>query len=122
MTRYVHFSSRLTGWNQIKSRASQFGVELTDAQAKECTAKLKQLADIRPLTTDDGETIIRNFHRNLRHGLDHPLLPDLSLNEQQDLQIDEKKLREEPEKRSLEHEAMVDAQVDHAMKKQKLAA
>ena len=122
MTRYVHFSSRLTGWNQIKSRASQFGVELTDAQAKECTTKLKQLADIRPLTTDDGETIIRNFHRNLRHGLDHPLLPDLSLNEQKDLQTDEKKLREEPEKRSLEHEALVDAQVDHAMKKQKLAA
>lgn len=121
MTRYVHFSSRLTGWNQIKSRASQFGIELTDAQAKECTSKLKQLADIRPLTTDDGETIIRNFHRNLRHGLDHPLLPGLSTSEQQELRNDEQKLQAEPEKRSLEHQAAVDAKIDQVMKKQKVS-
>jgi isopropylmalate/homocitrate/citramalate synthase len=44
MTRYVHFASRITGWNAIKSRANQLGVEMTDEQYKECTAKIKALA------------------------------------------------------------------------------
>jgi homocitrate synthase len=46
MTRYVHFASRLTGWNAIKSRAEQLGLKMIDAQYKECTAALKNLADI----------------------------------------------------------------------------
>ena len=96
--------------------------ELTDAQAKECTTNLKQLADIRPLTTDDGETIIRNFHRNLRHGVDHPLLPDLAPSEKRELRAEEEKLRAEPEKRSLEYQALEDAQIDNVVKKQKVAA
>jgi len=49
MTRYVHFASRLTGWNAIKSRAEQLGLKMTDAQYKECTAALKNLADIKIL-------------------------------------------------------------------------
>jgi homocitrate synthase len=49
MTRYVHFASRLTGWNAIKSRAEQLGLKMTDAQYKECTAALKNLADIKVL-------------------------------------------------------------------------
>jgi homocitrate synthase len=36
MKRYVHFASRLTGWNAIKSRAQQLNIEMTDAQYKEC--------------------------------------------------------------------------------------
>jgi isopropylmalate/homocitrate/citramalate synthase len=44
MTRYVHFASRLTGWNAIKSRAAQLNIEMTDEQYKECTAKIKALA------------------------------------------------------------------------------
>lgn len=45
MKRYVHFASRLTGWNAIKSRAEQLNIKMTDAQYKECTAKIKALAD-----------------------------------------------------------------------------
>ncbi len=44
MTRYVHFASRLTGWNAIKSRAAQLNIDMTDEQYKECTAKIKALA------------------------------------------------------------------------------
>jgi homocitrate synthase len=53
ITRYVHFASRLTGWNAIKSRVEQLNLDMTDAQCKECTAKIKALADIRPLNVDD---------------------------------------------------------------------
>jgi len=53
LTRYVHFASRLTGWNAIKSRVDQLDLSLSDAQVKECTAKIKQLADVRSLNVDD---------------------------------------------------------------------
>ena len=53
LTRYVHFASRLTGWNAIKSRVEQLNLDLTDAQCKECTARIKKLADVRPLNVDD---------------------------------------------------------------------
>lgn len=53
LTRYVHFASRLTGWNAIKSRVEQLNLDMTDAQCKECTANIKKLADVRPLNVDD---------------------------------------------------------------------
>ncbi|MCJ1263679.1 Saccharopine dehydrogenase, partial [Lobaria immixta] len=59
INRYVHFASRLTGWNAIKSRAEQLNLEMTDAQYKECTSKIKALADIRPIAIDDADSIIR---------------------------------------------------------------
>jgi hypothetical protein len=31
----VHFTSRLTGWNAIKSRVDQLGLKMTDDQIKE---------------------------------------------------------------------------------------
>src|SRR5690606_10387158 len=65
-TRYVHFASRLTGWNAIKSRVEQLDLDMTDAQVKECTAKIKQLADIRPLNVDDVDSIIRQYHADVR--------------------------------------------------------
>jgi len=51
MQRYVHFASRLTGWNAIKSRCDQLGLSMTDAQIKQCTMKIKALADIRKAST-----------------------------------------------------------------------
>lgn len=53
LTRYVHFASRLTGWNAIKSRVEQLDLDMTDEQIKQCTSKIKKLADIRPLNVDD---------------------------------------------------------------------
>jgi homocitrate synthase len=51
---------------------------MTDEQYKECTAKIKALADIRPLAVDDADSIIRAFLRGLGLGKDGPLLPSLA--------------------------------------------
>ncbi|KAJ4146333.1 homocitrate synthase lys21 [Fusarium falciforme] len=66
MSRYVHFASRLTGWNAIKSRVEQLGLTMTDDQIKEVTQKIKALADIRPLAVDDADSIIRSYHLELQ--------------------------------------------------------
>jgi homocitrate synthase len=66
MTRYVHFASRLTGWNAVKTRVGQLGLSLTDDQVKVVTNKIKALADIRPIAIDDADSIIRTFHLSLQ--------------------------------------------------------
>ncbi|OAQ73689.1 homocitrate synthase, mitochondrial precursor [Pochonia chlamydosporia 170] len=68
LNRYVSFTSRLTGWNAIKSRSEQLGLKMTDDQYKILTAKIKQMADIRPLAIDDTDSIIRSFHHDLENG------------------------------------------------------
>ncbi|KAJ4287438.1 homocitrate synthase lys21 [Collariella sp. IMI 366227] len=65
LTRYVHFASRLTGWNAVKTRVGQLGLVMTDDQVKECTAKIKAMADVRPIAIDDADSIIRSFHITL---------------------------------------------------------
>jgi len=65
LTRYVHFASRLTGWNAVKTRVGQLGLGMTDAQVKEVTAKIKAMADVRPIAIDDADSIIRSFHLSL---------------------------------------------------------
>lgn len=62
LTRYVSINSRITGWNAVKSRVEQLGLKMTDEQVKEVTAKIKQMADIRPLAIDDTDSIIRSYH------------------------------------------------------------
>lgn len=71
MTRYVHFASRLTGWNAVKTRVGQLGLSMTDDQVKTITAKIKQLADIRPIAVDDADAIIRSFHVHVQEGREH---------------------------------------------------
>lgn len=68
LSRYVHFTSRLTGWNAIKSRVDQLGLKMTDAQVKECTAKLKSMADLKVMTLDESDALIRSFHLELQNG------------------------------------------------------
>ncbi|KAL5344046.1 hypothetical protein BJX70DRAFT_405225 [Aspergillus crustosus] len=80
LTSYVHFTSRLTGWNAIRSRAQQMNIDMTDQQCKECTAKIRALSDIRPLAIDDADSIIRAYYRNVKSGEDGPLL-DLTADE-----------------------------------------
>lgn len=41
LSRYVHMGSRLTGWNAVKSRVEQLQLDLSDAQIKDVTAKIK---------------------------------------------------------------------------------
>ena len=65
MKRYIHFANRLTGWNAIKSRVEQLNLKLTDAQIKEVTAKIKQMGDVRHLSIDDVDSIIKDYHAEL---------------------------------------------------------
>ncbi|KAK0652795.1 HMGL-like-domain-containing protein [Cercophora newfieldiana] len=65
LTRYVHFASRLTGWNAVKTRVGQLGLSMTDDQVKVVTQKIKALADVRPIAIDDADSIIRTFHLSL---------------------------------------------------------
>ncbi|KAL5363293.1 HMGL-like-domain-containing protein [Aspergillus floccosus] len=93
MARYVHFASRLTGWNAIQCRAQQLNISMTEKQYKECTAKIKALADIRPIAIDDADSIIRAFYRNIQSGEDSPLM-DLNADEIPQCVAEEKKIRE----------------------------
>ncbi|KAK7518474.1 homocitrate synthase [Phyllosticta citriasiana] len=119
MSRYVHFASRLTGWNAIKSRVEQLGLDMTDAQIKLVTAKIKALADVRPIAIDDADSIIRTFHLNLHSKEEQPLIADLTAEEQAKFEEAERQLTGEGEKRALEQEAAAEAP---ASKKAKVAA
>lgn len=63
LERYVHVAHRLTGWNAIKSRAVQLRLDLTDPEIKEITARVKALADEKPLSLSDVDTLLRS-HRS----------------------------------------------------------
>jgi homocitrate synthase len=111
MDRYVHFASRLTGWNAIKSRVEQLNLHLSDAQIKVVTQKIKALADVRPIAIDDADSIIRTFHLNLTAGPDEakPLLPNMSAEEKKKFAKAEMELAGVKEKRALDDQAEADA-------------
>lgn len=115
MSRYVHFASRLTGWNAIKSRAEQLGLGMTEAQIKAVTLKIKALADVRPLAIDDADSIIKTFHFNLSADKEQPLIA-LSTEEQKKFAKAEAELRKEPEKREIDEVADAQAEVPQAKK------
>ncbi len=58
LKRYIHVASRLTGWNAVKDRAEQLGLELSDAEIKGITAEIKALSDTHSLTLDDVDTVL----------------------------------------------------------------
>ncbi|UKZ89615.1 homocitrate synthase lys21 [Trichoderma asperellum] len=66
LTRYISINSRITGWNAIRSRCEQLGINMTDDEVKEVTAKIKQMADIRPLAIDDTDSILHSYHIELQ--------------------------------------------------------
>ncbi|GAB7337099.1 hypothetical protein MBLNU457_g2499t1 [Dothideomycetes sp. NU457] len=116
MKRYVHFASRLTGWNAIKSRVEQLGLSMTDAQVKSCTAKIKALADVRPIAIDDADSIIRTFHGNLHKNTDEPLLPNMTEEEKKKFDQKQRELNGVAEKRELDEQADQEAEVPHVKK------
>jgi homocitrate synthase len=117
MSRYVHFASRLTGWNAIKSRAEQLGLQMTDEQIKAVTLKIKAMADVRPLAIDDADSIIRTYHYNLSSTKEKPLL-QLTEEEKQKFAKAEEELKKETEAKELQRTADEQAEVP-AAKKQK---
>ncbi|KAL5084283.1 Saccharopine dehydrogenase [Trichoderma cf. simile WF8] len=66
LTRYISINSRITGWNAIRARCEQLGLKMTDDEVKEVTAKIKQMADIRPLAIDDTDSILHSYHIELQ--------------------------------------------------------
>jgi homocitrate synthase len=64
MTRYVSIGHRLTGWNAVKNRIEQLDLDLTDNDAKAVTAKIKELADVRALSLDDVDVLLRHYHHH----------------------------------------------------------
>jgi homocitrate synthase len=113
MNRYVHFASRLTGWNAIKSRVEQLNLTLSDAQIKVVTQKIKALADVRPIAIDDADSIIRTFHLNLTAAPEEakPLLPNMSAEEKKKFARAEMELAGVKEKRALDDQAEADVPV-----------
>jgi homocitrate synthase len=58
----LHIAHRLTGWNAIKQRVEQLQLTLPDDTIKEVTARIKALADQRPLSLDDVDVLLREYH------------------------------------------------------------
>ena len=67
MTRFVHIAHRLTGWNSIKYRVEQLGLNLTDDQIKDVTNKIKELSDVKQQTLDDIDGLLRQYHHHVNH-------------------------------------------------------
>jgi homocitrate synthase len=78
---------------------------MTDAEFKQCTMKIKELADIRPIAIDDADSIIRAFHRGLKSGQPVDLLPNMTSEEKELWAQKEKELNGLPEKRQLDDSA-----------------
>ncbi|RKO93788.1 putative LYS20-homocitrate synthase [Blyttiomyces helicus] len=75
MTRYVSIGHRLTGWNAVKNRVQQLDLNLTDEETKAVTQKIKELADIRPLSIDEVDLLLRRYHAAKASGSPQP--PDI---------------------------------------------
>lgn len=62
LTRYVHIAHRLTGWNAVRGRAEQLGLEISDEQIKVITDRIKALADIQPVTLEQIDGMLHSEH------------------------------------------------------------
>lgn len=63
MTRYVDIGSRLTGWNAVKNRVQQLGLQMSDDEIKEVTAQIKKLADVSPQSVESVDHLLAHYHR-----------------------------------------------------------
>jgi homocitrate synthase len=70
MTRYISIAHRLTGWNAIKSRAEQLGLDLPETEIKAATAHIKRLADEKPIGLDDVDAVLRQWMSDHREAND----------------------------------------------------
>ncbi|SCN98425.1 probable homocitrate synthase, mitochondrial precursor [Fusarium fujikuroi] len=49
------------------SRVDQLCLKMTDAQIEECTAKLESMADLKVMSLDESDALIRSFHLELQN-------------------------------------------------------
>jgi homocitrate synthase len=66
LSRYIHIAHRLTGWNAIRNRADQLGLDLTDEQVKAITEEIKRLSDERALTLDEVDRLLSDAAQSVR--------------------------------------------------------
>jgi homocitrate synthase len=59
LTRYISIAHRLTGWNAVKARADQLGLELSEGQIRALTMHIKALADEKRLSLSDVDNLLR---------------------------------------------------------------
>jgi homocitrate synthase len=64
LTRYIHVAHRLTGWNAVRNRADQLGLQLDDEQIKSLTNHIKILADQRVLSLSDVDSLLYHWAEN----------------------------------------------------------
>lgn len=64
LTRYIHIAHRLTGWNAVRHRAEQLGLNLDVDTIKQITAHIKALADRRALTLEDVDALLYHWAQN----------------------------------------------------------
>jgi len=62
MTRYISIAHKLTGWNAIKGRSEQLGLNLSDDKLKQITRHLKALADDKLITLEDVDAMLHRWH------------------------------------------------------------
>jgi len=60
------------------------------------------MADVRPIAIDDADSIIRTFHFNLTSDKEHPLLPNLTAEEQAKFEQAQRDLKVVAKKRTLD--------------------
>lgn len=61
LTRYIHIAHRLTGWNAVRHRAEQLGLELSEKQLRTLTVHIKTLADEGAMTLDDVDALLHRW-------------------------------------------------------------
>lgn len=85
---------------------------MSDAQIKQCTMKIKAMADVRKLAIDDIDSIITAFHSNLNSEPEHekPLLADMTIEEKKILAKKEMELNGVHEKEEIDAAAAADGQ------------
>lgn len=81
---------------------------MTDSQTKQCTVKVKVMADVRRLAFEGTSAIIRAIYDNLNSVAEKPLLAHMTTAEKKELARKEMELHTEPEMRRLDR--IVDSQ------------
>jgi len=66
LTRYISIAHRLTGWNAVKARAEQLGLEIDTDQIKALTVHIKSLADDKTLGLDDVDDLLHRWANGIQ--------------------------------------------------------
>ncbi|MGQ9908167.1 MAG: homocitrate synthase [Candidatus Flexifilum sp.] len=59
LTREIPIGHRLTGWNAVRRRAADLGLDLPDDVVQRITRQIKERADRQPLTLDEIDALLR---------------------------------------------------------------